>query len=400
MRVRRRYAFAAVALALAFFFVTLSVTLPSMTSGEPSPTAPEAVDDTALTTGDDAEYLAGYEYLRGVNVYSLIFTGKGVPVTALGEPQSSYDFLAERGVKIVRLAVPWQRLQEIPDGGDAIDGLNEPVDLEYLEMVAEQVSRAGAAGIRTVIDLHNGCTYPWGAGAPIEGSVLCGQGITEAHVTHIWSTIAERFRDDPNIAAYNIFNEPRFQVGVDVYMYYSQVAVDAIRSTGDTHSIWVEGMLSDERGRLASIAPWGPWITDPLGRIIYSEHFYADSQLEYIAEEETGTILTRLRTFGDWCTRWEVHCAVGEVGWAAGGPGEQFSRESADGWAALFEEFYTIADQYKLDVTYFAASGTHRFGMLLAYVPSEPGIPARSGIDTARSQAEVIERHLSKRAEE
>jgi endoglucanase len=396
--VRHRYAIAAVAVAIAVFSTAVLLTIPSTTAETPVPLATkDDAEPARLTPSDDAEYLAGYEYLRGVNVYSLIFPGKGVPIAALGEPQSSYDYLAQRGVKIVRLAVPWQRLQEIPEGGTAVDGLNGPVNLEYLDMVGEQVSRAGAAGIRTVIDLHNGCTYPWGAGAAVEGSVRCGLGITEDHVTKIWSTIALRFRDDPNVAAYNIFNEPRWQVGVDTYLRYSQVAVDAIRAMGDTHSIWVEGMLSDERGRLSAIAPWGPWIIDPLGRIIYSEHFYADSYGEYDPATESRTVLDRLRQFGDWCTQWEVHCAVGEVGWPSNGPGGYFSPESDAGWNALFEEFYTIADQYKLDVTYFAASGTHQVGTLLAYVPSRPGTPARTGIDSARSQAEVIEGHLSKR---
>ncbi|MFL2000134.1 glycoside hydrolase family 5 protein [Microbacterium sp. A1-JK] len=344
----------------------------------------------------DPEYLRGHDYLRGVNVYSLIFAGAGAPVVDVGEPQSSYDFLSTRGVSIVRLAVPWQRLQEIPAGGTAQDGLAQPVDTVYLDMVAEQVRRAGAAGIRTVIDLHNGCTYPWGAGEYVEGSVSCGDGITEEHVTTIWSMIAERFRDDADVLAYDIFNEPRWSVGVETYKHFAQVAVDAIRSTGDEHTVWVEGILSDTRGRLAAIAPDGPWIVDELGLVMYSEHFYAEERGPFEAGAENGTVIQRLREFGDWCTRWDVRCAVGEVGWPSGGRGGVYSAESANGWNALFEEFYAVADDYRLDVTYFGASGSSDAGTLLAYVGSVPGIPSVSGIDTALSQAEVIERHLSR----
>ena len=75
------------------------------------------------------------------------------------------------------------------------------------------------------------------------------------------------------------------------------------------------------------------------------------------------------------------------------------SDASGEAWNALFEEFYAIADEYELDVTYFAASSAAKVGTLLAYVAGTPGIPSESGIDTALSQAEVIERHLSRPAE-
>ncbi|MEU1971742.1 cellulase family glycosylhydrolase [Microbacterium sp. NPDC019599] len=382
--------------------------LPSESSpvGDPSdvaspapPPATGAVEPEPVSFGDGT-YLNGYEYLRGVNVYSLIFAGKGPDLADVGEPQSSYDYLASRGVSIVRLAVPWQRLQEIPEGGTAIDGLAQPIDLEYLEMVAEQVNRAAKAGIRTVFDLHNGCTYPWGAGEFIEGSVRCGDGITEEHVANLWTTIASRFKGDERVIAYDIFNEPRWSVGVDTYKHYAQVAVDAIRATGDDHTLWVEGILSDVRGRLAAIAPDGPWIHDPLEKTMYSEHFYVDEGGAHYSEiENPRVILERLRTFGEWCRAWSVRCSVGEVGWPSGGPGGVHSQEDADAWNELFEEFYDMADAYELDVTHFAASGSRQVGTLLTYVASRPGIPAVSGIDTALSQAEVFERHLSRPAE-
>lgn len=374
---------------------------PRATSTDPSgANAPgERPAESELSFGDGT-YLDGYEYLRGVNVYSLVFPGRQDDLSVLGEPEASYEFLASRGVTIIRLAVPWQRLQEIPEGGTAVDGLNQPIDEDYLEVVAGQVAAAARAGIRTVLDLHNGCTYPWGAGAFVEGSLRCGDGISEAHITFLWSALSQRFRGDERVAAYDIFNEPRWSVGVEVYKRYSQVAVDAIRATGDEHMVWVEGILSDERGRLAAIAPDGPWIVDPLGKTMYSEHFYDnESGDQFDPDADHGRVLDRLRTFGDWCTMWAVRCAVGEVGWPSGGTGGVQSSLSAEGWNALFEEFYALADEYALDVTYFGASSVTQTGSLLAYVSSAPGLPSPAGIDTALSQAQVIERHLSRRAD-
>ncbi|MGC5224399.1 glycoside hydrolase family 5 protein [Micromonospora sp. DT81.3] len=371
---------------------------PRPTSTDPSggrAVGSRSVDET-LRFGDGS-YLDGHDYLRGVNIYSLIFAGKQDDLSTLGEPASSYAFLASRGVSIIRLAVPWQRLQEIPPGGDAADGLQQPIDAAYLEVVAEQVNRAANAGIRTIIDLHNGCTYPWGAGDFVEGSLRCGDGITEAHVTNLWQTIAERFRDDERVAAYDIFNEPRWSVGVQTYKRYAQVAVDAIRSTGDDHVIWVEGILSDKRGRLAAIARQGPWVIDPLDKVMYSEHFYANERgAGFVPGTDYSPVLDRLRTFGDWCRAWAVRCSVGEVGWPSGGANGAQSDADAAGWNELFDQFYSLADEYELDVTYFAASSTTQVGTLLAYVSSDPRPLSPVGIDTALSQASVIEAHLSR----
>lgn len=396
---RKRWAWAAGAVGALVIVIAF---LPSLVPGtRPDPvdplersgasTAADRPDDPALRFGDGT-YLDGHDYLRGVNVYSLIFAGRQQDLSVLGEPQSSYDFLASRGVSIVRLAVPWQRLQDIPAGGTAVDGLAEPIDELYLDAVEEQVRRAAAAGIRTVIDLHNGCTYPWGAGEFVEGSLRCGGGITEEHVTTLWTVIASRFAGDERVLAYDIFNEPRWSVGVEVYKTFAQVAVDAIRATGDEHTIWVEGILSDVRGRLAAIAPGGPWIDDPRGKIMYSEHFYAaDDDGDGTPEE---TVLERLRTFAGWCEYWQVRCSVGEVGWPSS---RANGSTSAAAWDELFERFYALADEHRLDVTYFAASGASDAGKLLAYVAESPDVPS-PGIDTALSQAAVIERHPSRPA--
>lgn len=355
----------------------------------PSP-QPTRVAPTPTATGVDSDYRADYAALRGVNIYSLVLSGGAEPAD-LGEPASSYEFLASRGIRAIRLAVPWQSLQPIPEGGDAAAGLEAPIDEEYLDAVTRQVDRAADAGIVTVLDLHNGCTYPWGAGPAIEGSLRCGDGIEQRHIDKVWGALATRFRDEPAVVAYDIFNEPRWSVGIDAYKLFSQHAVDAIRSAGARQPVWVEGFLSAERGRLAAIAPDGPWILDALDRVVYSEHFYAstgidfDSSAPFDQSADYDEIFAQLATFGEWCRTWEVHCSVGEVGWPSGGDGGAQSAADAEAWNALFDRFYAEADAFGLDIFYFAAA-SRQVGTLLAYVAS-----GDNGIDRALSQADVIE---------
>ncbi len=342
----------------------------------------------------DGSYLNGFRYLRGVNVYSLVFGGPR-PADKIGESQASWDFLASRGVKVVRLPVSWVRLQPLPASGDARAGLAAPVSQAYLDVVEEQVARAARAGIRTVVDLHNACSYPNMTSA---GSLTCGNGITEADVTRIWGAIAQRFAGDERVVAFDLFNETHLNLGVDRYKRYTQVALDAVRAQGAEQTVWVQRMLG-ERGRLDVIAPDGPWLDDPLGKVMFSQHFYvAPIGATFDPFRGNHAVLIDLDRFTTWCARWGVRCVAGEVGWPSGGPGGVQSSASAAGWNLVFEQFYRRADTAGLDVTYFAASSSQQTGTLLAYVASRPGYPSPSGLDTALSQTSVIEAHLSRRA--
>ncbi|UZN04118.1 glycoside hydrolase family 5 protein [Cellulomonas sp. S1-8] len=342
----------------------------------------------------NGSYLNGLTYLRGVNVYSLVFGGPR-PAEQIGESQASWDYLAARGVKVARLPVSWVRLQPLPASGGASAGLAGPVSQAYLDVVEEQVRRAARAGIRTVIGLHNACSYP---NIKAADSLTCGNGITRADVTKVWSAVAARFAGDERVVAFDLFNETHLDLGVERYKLFTQAAADAVRGTGSEQTLWVQRMLG-ERGRLDIIAPDGPWVVDPLGKVVYSQHFYP-SPIGSTFDPFAGNhaVLLDLDRFGAWCGKWKVRCTVGEVGWPSGGPGGVQSSFSAQGWNLVFEEFYRRADQYGMDVTYFAASSSQTTGTLLAYVASSPGYPSSSGLDTALSQTEVIERHLSRRA--
>lgn len=340
-------------------------------------------------------YLNGFAYLRGVNVYSLVFGGPR-PAEQVGESQESWNYLASRGVKVARLPVSWIRLQPVPASGNLRAGLDAPVSQAYLDIVEEQVRRAARAGIRTVVGLHNACSYP---NITAEGSAVCGDGLTRADVAKVWTALAGRFVGDERVIAFDLLNETHLnRVPVDRYKLFTQAAADAVRATGSEQTLWVQRLLG-ERGRLDVIAPDGPWVRDPLGKVMYSQHFYP-SPIGSTFDPFAGNhaVLLDVDRFGTWCQKWAVRCVAGEVGWPSGGPGGVQSAASAAGWNLVFEQWYRRADQYGLDVTYFAASSSQTTGTLLAYVASRPGYPSPSGLDTALSQTDVIEDHLSRRA--
>jgi len=329
-------------------------------------------DRTSEAIGDGT-YLNGQSYLRGINLYTLEEQRDLPSDEVVGDSQESFDFLASRGLTVIRLAVPWQRIIPIPSGTDPRDAISGPIDQGYLDVIADEVAGAAKAGMRTVIDLHNGCRFPWTGVDTPDDAVTCGDGIGEGDVTRIWTVLSDRFKDDARVAAYDIFNEPKIGLTSQIYERFAQVAVDAIRATGDSHTVWVEGMTG-YRGSLADIAPNGPWVEDPSNAIVYSQHFYP-------AEGKPASeILDRLTKFGDWCQGWSVRCAVGEVGW--------FS-DTGDSTIATFQKFYSVADQFKLDVTYFGASSLASKNPYWAYTSD-----SSNTIDRANPQAAVIEAHL------
>ncbi|PPF20240.1 hypothetical protein C5B92_00765 [Rathayibacter sp. AY1A4] len=357
---------------------------PSSVSASPAP---------AIGSVDD--YLGGRSYLRGVNVFDLQSrVDVGVDCTA-GNPAESYEFLADRGLTLVRLAVPWSLLQPQADGESTDDALAKGLDPAAVALLRTEIAAIGAAGMRVVLDLHNNGTYPASQGDLPEGTVWFGSGLSVSQAQRVWTLLAAEFQDDGRIAAYDLFNEvKRSLVPVETYKAYTQAVVSAVRGTGDRHTIWVEGMREATTGTVAAIAPEGPWIQDPLDRIVYSQHFYPGGTGTTLRSDKQGgndeqVFVAAVTTFGQWCRRYGVHCSVGEVGW----PSDHSLSLTAGGagsWTDVGEAFYTAADSYGLDVTYFGSTRKSDCGWLMAYCGDD------HEIDDARSQSSVIEAHLTR----
>lgn len=367
----------------------------------PVPSSSSKAPRAAPLPGPVPAGIAGNRYERGVNVYTLEFNrSRSAPFDQWGEPQSSYDLLAQHGVKIVRLAFSWDMIQPLttaqPTAADVQAALDGPLDGPGLAALLVEVHRIEHAGMYPILDLHNGCGYPNGPGKPPAYEVYCGAGISLRQVQHVWGMLSAVFKSDPMIAGYDLFNEPETtELSFSTYRAYTQAAVSAIRRTGDRHRIWVESMLRNFS--LAQNAPQGPWIRSKgvVDRsIVYSQHFYPlaanSNDLRFRSEATYSAFLAGVTAFGDWCRRGHVHCSVGEVGWPSGSRLGK-DRASVTGWNNLGELFYEIADRYRMDVTYFTAS-SETSGFLIAYHGDQNAFPA-PGITMADTQADVIDAH-------
>jgi hypothetical protein len=187
----------------------------------------------------------------------------------------SYTFLAGHGIRLVRLAFTWERLQPVPLGSlrdEEVDRLRTALD------------RAAAAGLRVVLDLHSYGTFALGdPGAPggVRRIVLGSADLPTAALADLWGRLARATKDRPALAGYGLMNEPtdlatKGQDGAQLWQRASQESVDAIRATGSDRTISVSGYAQ------SAPAQWGQlhrraWIRDPLDRTVYEAHAYFDA---------------------------------------------------------------------------------------------------------------------------
>ncbi|WP_309224032.1 cellulase family glycosylhydrolase [Mycobacteroides sp. CBMA 326] len=361
---------------------------------------------------------------RGVNIVTLMtqaVTIKDHPELAgYGEPQSTYTKLASYGHKLIRLNISWDYLQ--PGIAEGNLEFFEP----YMTVIRAEVAKIKAAGMRVVIDLHNGCEW---TKPGTTTTLVCGAGLTTAITNDVWRKLSTAFKDEPAVYAYDLFNEPvrfdhptRANVRVpgnqpyETYKTHVNQVVKAIRDNGDSTTIWVEPLCCYWFFDFDDTDPAGGWVNDPLNKIVYSQHMYPvlDStngepynpeKLDPNYEVPKGSIfadrgytwgfLWRLDNFGNWCNAHNLKCSIGEVGWY--GDYNQ-TPASAAGWNTLADDWYWKADYYGLDVTYFGVNTADRQPLLAYDAPGGPPWYPASGISMKRPQATIIEKpgHLSK----
>lgn len=350
---------------------------------------------TAVRSADERSYIPYLPYLRGVNDMTFSWFG-GYGDQAGNESVASYKFLAQHGVAVVRLPISWERIQPTLGG---------ELDRAEVARLTTEISRARAAGIDVIIDLHNGCSYQQSDGSV----VACSRGIGSDQFANVWTRLAATFKDTPGVGAYDLMNEPNdlsggtteTRAGAVIWERFSQAAVDAVRQTGDRHQLMIEGISWSNVDTFADLHPRA-WIKDPRQDVVYSAHQYFDftglytvpgqaaPQLRYSywanKFQTDGTThgqafddwnLHRLDKFVDWLRSNHVRGAIGEVGWpsyeemlASGLPAAEAADE-AEHWNTLAGKWFDRADAAMLTVTYLSASGLQS----ITYAGSPPGLP-------------------------
>ncbi|GAA3187804.1 glycoside hydrolase family 5 protein [Dactylosporangium siamense] len=187
------------------------------------------------------------------------------------ETPQSYEFLAGRGVRLVRLAVNWERLQPTPFG---------PLSATEVARVRAALDHARDAGLLVVLDLHGYGDFALGGG-PHQQTLLRlgGPGLPTTALADFWRRMAVE-ADNPSVIGLGLLNEPTRlaadgRAGALLWERAAQQSVDAIRATGDRRALLVSGYIPMGPPSWGLMHPRA-WIRDPLHRVAYESHAYFD----------------------------------------------------------------------------------------------------------------------------
>jgi len=346
----------------------------------------------------------GSSYLRGVNLSTFGYMASAPTSYEMIDSLASLQYLKSQGVDLVRIPLPWGRLQ--PTLGGSLDNV-------YTPKLQTLVSRCATAGIKVILDQHSnggwsasgGDRYGAGDYTAAFGSNPGGgkTPISSAQFVSFWTQLDNLFRNDPTVLGYDLVNEPFSNgpagdvISKATYQSYQQAAVTALRNQGSQKQIWIEGMNSSQpQGWAANNG--APWITDPANNVVYSMHTYPTSDTngnsEYTASDSnTANYLARIDEFEAWRAQYGVKASVGETGW----PSQQ--KGAPNTWQqynSLADQWLTKADTYGYTVTFWQANAAQEegFDIFTANPPSFTNPTAT--ISVSRTQYQVIKNHLSK----
>lgn len=343
-------------------------------------------------------------YLRGINIMDLGIAPSALPGlyrTHYTKPTlESLQILKNRGLDVVRLPFLWERAQH---------SLGGPLDPDYMSLLIQALRDCETAGLKAIVDMHNYARYTDDGVKKYFGAP---DGPTLEQYGDAWAQISTAIRSDASayraVHAYDIMNEPHGLsadaglTGAQIWERYAQAAVSAIRATGDTKLIHVEGYAFSSASRWPTQHA-APFITDPANNVMYQAHLYLDNDSSgtysnTFNEEEALSIaqghasvgaraVARLRNFSDWCARFGQRCFLGEFGW----PNAHFVGDmDARKWNYAGDDLMSFMDTAGMGGTMWATGTwlTEDGNILNAYV-----LPRGDHAFRALSQSEVLENH-------
>jgi endoglycosylceramidase len=255
--------------------------------------------------------------LRGMNLNSLGDYYQANPAYPQVIPLDGSDFtrMAQHGFNVVRLIVSWS----------ALEPQRDQIDREYIQRIREAVAGAKAAGIYTVLDMHQDA---WGKFIASPPGTICSAGRElaigwdgapswatlfddrstcrmigvrelspavaaafdsfyadregiQGQLVKTWAALATEFAAEPAVAGYDLLNEPFIGSNIlgaaNNLAAYSTRAIDAIRTAetaagGFAHIVFFEPVAV---WPVLNAAPPADFTSDT--NIVFAPHNYAES---------------------------------------------------------------------------------------------------------------------------
>lgn len=174
------------------------------------------------------------------------------------EPDAAY--IHSLGLNLLRIPINYHLFED-----DMNPGIIKEEAFAYLDSVIAMCARHQ---VYTIIDLHalpGAQNQHWHSDNPTHVASFWKHKEFQDRALHLWEVIAERYKNQPWVAGYDLINEPAEPTGTKLFPYYKRLR-DAIRKIDADHILFLEG---------DRYAAEFDKFTEVWDNVVYTNHDYA-----------------------------------------------------------------------------------------------------------------------------
>jgi aryl-phospho-beta-D-glucosidase BglC (GH1 family) len=175
-------------------------------------------------------------------------------------------FIASLGMNCVRIPVNYRHWNSPGWEDDARHGEIDEAGFAHLDRA---VDACAAAGLYVVIDLHaapGGQNHHWHSDNPFHQPLFWRHRPFQNRAVALWEALAARYAGRPEVAGYNLLNEPACEDGGGLVEFYRR-AIAAIRAVDGRHMVFLDGNR---------YAREFPCFGEPFENAVYAVHQYPE----------------------------------------------------------------------------------------------------------------------------
>ena len=218
---------------------------------------------------------------------------------------SEADYYIAKGMNTFRIPFRWERLQRT---------LNGTLDATESSNLTTTVNGLTAKGAYVIIDPHNYGRYMT--------NIIGSTAVTNANFADFWTKLANLLKGNSRVI-FAVMNEPHDMTSTEAWVTSANAAISAIRSTGATQLILVQGYhwsgahawsRSDVYGTANAVAML--YIADSGHNFAYEVHQYLDADFPGTSDQCQSTTIgsQSLQNFTDWLTAHNFKGFLSEFG--------------------------------------------------------------------------------------
>ncbi|MFC3607960.1 glycoside hydrolase family 5 protein [Stutzerimonas tarimensis] len=276
--------------------------------------------------------------LIGINVAGAEFGGRANP----GRHGFDYFFprpgyfeqWKERGVRMVRFPIKWERLQR---------ELNGELDAEYASLIDDMLEQAAENDVSIILDIHNYARY--------RGNIIGTDEVPLSAYQDFLARVAERWKDNRGLWGYDIMNEPHS--GADKYWpAAAQAGIDGVRQHDMERALLIEGYFWSSSARWPRYNDPLLELEDPADNLIFSAHTYIDKNASGQYKDgppgddfDPMIGVRRVEPFVEWLIKHGKRGHIGEFGVPGDDPR----------WLEGMDNLLAYLQEHCIPITYWAA---------------------------------------------